>query len=43
MRTVFADAFYWIALSDDRDASHLDAVTMARRLGAARSVTTHEL
>ena len=43
MRTVFADAFYWIATSDRQDSSHAVAVEFARRLRAATIVTTHEV
>lgn len=30
MKTVFADAGYWIATVDEDDALHLKAVTLAR-------------
>ncbi len=43
MRTVFADTFYWIALLNPKDQAHARAVSVSRRLGAARIVTTDEV
>ena len=40
MRQVFADAGYWIALWNPRDALHHRAVLMAETLAATRVVTT---
>ncbi|MCY3920119.1 MAG: PIN domain-containing protein [Chloroflexi bacterium] len=41
MRVVFADAAYWIALWNPRDAMHEQALAVAARLGSAAVVTTH--
>jgi predicted nucleic acid-binding protein len=40
MRTVFADAGYWIALLNPRDQLHERAKQVARSLGAVRTVTS---
>ena len=40
MPTVFADAGYWIALWNPRDALHDRALSVADRLGACAVVTT---
>ena len=40
MPTVFADAGYWIALCNPRDALHDRALSVADRLGACAVVTT---
>lgn len=42
-RTLFADAFYWIALTFPRDAHHANVLSFSRTLGAVRLVTTDEL
>lgn len=33
-RTLFADAFYWIALTFPRDAHHANVLSFSRTLGA---------
>jgi predicted nucleic acid-binding protein len=43
MRTVFADTFCWIALTNPRDASHQKVVRLRQSLGSARLVTTDEV
>lgn len=43
MRTVFADTFYWIALLNPRDQAHSRAISISKRLGATRIVTTEEV
>ena len=40
MRTVFADAGYWIALLNPRDRLHQRAKRVSRRLGTHRVVTS---
>ncbi len=40
MRTVFADASYWIALLDARDELHRKAEEITGQLGSFRIVTT---
>ncbi|MCY3881243.1 MAG: PIN domain-containing protein [Chloroflexi bacterium] len=40
MRVVFADAAYWIALWNPRDAMHERALAVVERLGSAAVVTT---
>ena len=40
MPTVFADAGYWIALWNPKDALHHKAISVADRLGACAVVTT---
>lgn len=42
-RILFADTFYWVALLNPRDASHVRVTSFARRLGTARLVTTDEV
>lgn len=43
MRTVFADACYWIALLNPRDQTHHNAVHVSKGLTAYRMVTTEEV
>lgn len=43
MRTVFADTFYWIAVLNPRDQAHARAVSVSKRLGAARIITSEEV
>jgi len=40
---VFADAFYWIALTDRRDARHEEAIETSRALRGTRLVSTEEV
>ena len=40
MKSVFADAVYWIALLNQKDSLHQQAVTASRSLGGAQVVTT---
>jgi predicted nucleic acid-binding protein len=40
MRTVFADACYWIALANPRDDLHQKAIQVSAALGPARLVTS---
>ena len=40
MRTVFADSFYWIALTDPSDPWHLRALAIDHTLRPARIITT---
>jgi hypothetical protein len=40
---VFADTFYWIALTSPDDASHLDALGLDEILAGATIVTTDEV
>jgi uncharacterized protein len=40
VRRVFADTFYWIALTDPRDSWHSRAVAASRALGSVRIATT---
>jgi predicted nucleic acid-binding protein len=42
-RTLFADAFYWIALLNPRDAFHAAVSSYSHALGRARLVTTDEV
>jgi predicted nucleic acid-binding protein len=41
--SVFADAFYWIALLNDKDQGHAAAQTASQSLGQATIVTTQEV
>ena len=40
--TLFADAFYWVALVFPRDHSHARVKSFSATLGPARLVTTDE-
>src|SRR5260370_36284755 len=42
-RTLFGDAFYWVALIFPRDASHRRALSLSATLGATRLVTSDEV
>ncbi len=42
-RTVFVDTFYWVALINPRDSSHLKALEFSRSLGHVLLVTTDEV
>lgn len=39
-RRLFADTFYWVAVTDPKDPWHARAVAASEALGAARIVTT---
>jgi predicted nucleic acid-binding protein len=43
MRAVFADTFYWTALTSTNDRDHARAVDFSRSLGADGIVTTDEV
>ncbi len=43
MRAVFADTFYWIALSDLSDARYRDALAIEHTLAGAKIWTTEEV
>jgi len=43
MRTVFADTFYWIALLNPKDQAHARAVSVSKRLGPVRIITSEEV
>ena len=43
MKTVFADAWYWIALANPRDQWHERAKAMGPKLGPAHLITTDEV
>jgi predicted nucleic acid-binding protein len=40
---VFADTFYWVALSDPSDLQYRDAVAAESHLGGAKIITTDEV
>ena len=42
-RTVFADAFYWVALINPKDSSHAQAHSLSESLQNARIITTEEV
>ena len=42
-RAVFADTFYWVAVSNPKDSSHLRARTLSESLRDAPIITTHEV
>jgi len=43
MNAVFADTFYWVALTNPRDAIHEHAWALPRSLGSPRIVTTEQV
>src|ERR1017187_2239837 len=43
MSALFADTFYWIALTDFSDSAHQRALTLTSELAASRIVTTDEV
>ena len=43
MNRIFADAFYWIALSNPRDHAHTSVLDFSRQLGSSLIVTTDEV
>lgn len=42
MRSVFADAQYWVAILNDKDQSHAAAVAVSRALQGVTLITTEE-
>ena len=40
MREIFADTYYWVALTDPREPRHSAALALSSSLGAARLLTT---
>jgi len=40
---LFADTFYWIALTDPNDTAHQDALAMTAERAAAPLITTDEV
>ncbi|HXE63782.1 MAG TPA: type II toxin-antitoxin system VapC family toxin [Bryobacteraceae bacterium] len=43
MKAIFADTFYWIALTNKLDAVHEQALAISRSLGSSRIVTTEQV
>jgi len=43
VQAVFADTFYWIALTNTDDLVHQQALSLSRTLGLARLITTEEV
>ena len=43
MRAVFADTFYWTALTNTEDGAHQYALTLSQSLQAERIITTEEV
>jgi uncharacterized protein len=43
VKAVFADTFYWIALSDSADPRYQDALDVERQLAGAKIFTTEEV
>jgi uncharacterized protein len=43
MRSVFADTFYWVALTSPADAAHERALSVSRSIEPDRIVTTDEV
>ena len=43
MKTIFADAFYWIALINPKDEWHHKVMAIARSLDNTKIVTTEEI
>ena len=43
MKALFADTFYWIALTDPNDTAHQDALAMTAERAAAPLLTTGEV
>jgi hypothetical protein len=43
MKALFADTFYWIALTDPNDAAHQDALAMTVERAATPLITTDEV
>lgn len=43
MKAIFADTFYWIALTNKLDALHEQALAVARSLGSPQIVTTEQV
>ena len=43
MRAVYADTFYWVALTNPEDTRYHDAIALGRTLTDATMVTTDEV
>lgn len=43
MRAIFADTFYWVAISSPEDADHERAVKLSRAIAPDRMMTTDEV
>jgi predicted nucleic acid-binding protein len=43
MKTLFADTFYWVALSDSRDSAHEQALAITSERASSQIVTTDEV
>ena len=43
MKALFADTFYWIAITDPNDTAHQDALRMTAERAAAPLLTTDEV
>jgi len=43
MNAVFADTFYWVALTNKLDALHEQALTLPRSLASPRIITTEQV
>jgi hypothetical protein len=43
MKALFADTFYWIALTDPNDTAHQDALAMTVERAATPLITTDEV
>jgi len=43
MRAVFADTFYWVALTNQKDSSHQQAISWSHSLQGRTIVTTDEV
>jgi predicted nucleic acid-binding protein len=43
MKAIFADTFYWVALTNKLDALHEQALALPRSLGSPRIITTEEV
>lgn len=43
MKAIFADTFYWVALTNKLDARHERALALPRSLGSPQIVTTEQV
>jgi len=43
VKPLFADTFYWIALSNPKDSAHFRVLEFGQRLGVIPVVTTDEV
>jgi len=43
MRAIFADTFYWVALTNRLDALHERALALPRSLGSPQIITTEQV